>query len=266
GGGPASGRVTGIASDVIDANTIYIATASGGVWKTINGGSSWTPLTDNLIDSTGIPIPLFLGAIAETRDSTGHEVIYAGTGEANNTPNSFYGEGILVSTDGGKTWTLTGQTQLQGTAISRIAIDPQNSNIAYAAVSNRPDNGIGKSAPVTGIYKTINGGGTWTNVTTADGQDNTDQWSDIVIAPTTTGSAAVLFAAVGNPDGAAANGVYKSMDGGTTWSALGGAVNQTDAVDTLTFGGTITGGSFTLTFHSKTTGAIKSRSAARRLA
>src|SRR5262249_20419894 len=121
---------------------------------------------------------------------------------------------------------------------------------------------IGRSAPVTGIYKTVNGGGTWTNVTSANGQDNTDPWSDVVVDPTTSGSTAVLFAAVGNPDGAAANGVYESTNGGMTWTALGSAVNQIDAVDTITFGGTIAGGSFTLTFDSKTTGAIKWSSSA----
>lgn len=257
GGGPASGRVTGIAPDSIDPNTIFISAASGGVWKTIDGGTSWTPLTDNLTDSTGTPIPLFMGAIAETRGSTGNKVIYAGTGEANNTPNSFYGEGILVSTDGGTTWTLTGQTQLQRTTISRIVIDPQNSMIAYAAVSNHGTNSIGDTAPVTGIYKTINGGGTWTNVTKAGGKDNTDPWSDVVIDPTTTGSTAVLFAAIGNSKGAAANGIYESTDGGTTWTPLGSAVNQIDAVDKITFGGTITGGTFKLTFDSQTTGDIK---------
>src|SRR5208282_4295371 len=140
-----SGRVTGIAADTTDPNTIFIAAAGGGVWKTTNGGASWNPLTDNLTDSSGNPIPLFMGAIAETRGSGGNEVVYAGTGEANNSNDSYYGEGVLVSTNGGTTWTLTGESQLQGTIISRIAIDPQNSNIAYAAVGNTGVNGTGAS-------------------------------------------------------------------------------------------------------------------------
>ena len=222
GAGAVSGRITGIATDVTDPNTIFVAAADGGVWKTTNGGTSWSTTTDNLTDSSGNPIPLFMGAVAETHGSGGNEVVYAGTGEANNAYDSYYGEGILVSTDGGATWTLTGQSQLQGTAISRIAVDPQNSNIAYAAVSNFAVNGTGAS--VTGIYKTTNGGGSWTNVTAANGKDKTDPWSDVVIDPTTTGGTAVLFAAVGNDNGAAGNGVYTSTDGGTTWSLVGGGL------------------------------------------
>jgi hypothetical protein len=226
GNGPVSGRIAGLATDPTNANIIYAATAGGGVWKTVNAGVSWTPLTDHLTDSSNNPIPEFMGAVAVAPSNP--QVVYAGTGEANNSafPNpssydSFYGEGILVSTDGGKTWTLTAQAQLQGGAISRIAVDPQNANIAYAAVSNFAANGSNVS---TGIYKTTNGGGTWTNVTAANGQTSTDPWSDVVIDPTTTGNKAVLFAAVGNIAGTAANGVYESTDGGTTWTLVGGGL------------------------------------------
>ncbi len=225
GAGVVSGRVTGIAPDITDPNTIFIATAGGGVWKTSNGGSSWTPLTDSVIDSSGKPVVEFMGAIAETRDSSNNEIVYAGTGEANNSADTFYGEGILVSVNGGSTWTLTGQALLKGTAISRIAVDPNNSNIAYAAVSNTAVNGT--TAAVTGIYKTTNAGGTWTNVTALNGQDNIDPWSDVVIDPL---NSAILFAAVGNPNGSGGNGVftgngvYTSTDAGAHWSLVGGGM------------------------------------------
>src|SRR5438093_233125 len=90
GGGPVSGRITGIASDPTDANTIYVAAAGGGVWKTANGGSTWTSLIDSEVTQS-------MGAIAVAPSNP--NVIYAGTGEANNSADSNFGRGILISTD-----------------------------------------------------------------------------------------------------------------------------------------------------------------------
>src|SRR6266566_4228373 len=92
-----SGRIAGVAAHPTDPNTIYIAAAGGGVWKTTNGGATWTPLTDT-------QRTLSMGAIAISPSNP--LVLYAGTGEANNSLDSNYGRGILVSTDGGATWTL----------------------------------------------------------------------------------------------------------------------------------------------------------------
>ena len=83
----------GIAAHPINANTIYIAAAGGGVWKTTDGGSIWIPLTDS-------QPTLAMGAIASAPSNP--SVIYAGTGEANNSSDSHFGGGILVSTDGGE--------------------------------------------------------------------------------------------------------------------------------------------------------------------
>ncbi len=113
---PVSGRITGVAGDPTNPLVDYIAAAGGGVWKTVNGGTSWTALTDNQATT-------FMGAIA-VAPSNG-QVIYAGTGEANNSGDSGYGRGILVSQDGGATWTLTtANGALDRQAISRIAVDP----------------------------------------------------------------------------------------------------------------------------------------------
>lgn len=225
--GAVSGRVAGIATDPTNANVIYIAAAGGGVWKTTDGGTTWSPLTDHLTDNSGNPIVEFMGAIALGRDSSGNQVLYAGTGEANNSLDSNYGEGILVSTDGGATWKLTGQIAFNGMSIAQIAVDPQNPNVAYAAVSFPGNNA--NPAGVTGIYKTLNRGASWTNVTLANGQDSTDNYSSVVIDPTTTGNTAVLFAAIGNPKGAKGNGVIESTDGGTTWKAVSGVTGGTTA-------------------------------------
>ena len=123
---PVSGRVAGLAADPTDANIIYAAAAGGGVWKTTNGGSNWTVLTDN--EQT-----LSMGAIAVANSNP--NIVYAGTGEANFSGDSNYGRGILVSQNGGINWTLTGSSVFDRRAISKISIDPSNASIAYAAVA-----------------------------------------------------------------------------------------------------------------------------------
>ena len=129
--GNVTGRITAIAAHPTDANTIYVAPAGGGVWKTTNGGTNWTALTD--IAST-----LSMGAVAIARSNP--LVIYAGTGEANNSGDSNFGRGILVSTDAGATFTLnTGPGDVFNTdrmTCSRTAVDPTNANIAYVAMAN----------------------------------------------------------------------------------------------------------------------------------
>src|SRR4029077_723788 len=108
---------------------------------------------------------------------------------------------------------------------------------------------------ITGIYETTNEGATWTNTTAA--VDTIDPWSAIVVDPATTGATAVLYAAVGNPNGAANNGVYESTNGGAGWTQLGTPGNQVDAVDTINPGGLTSGSpSFTLTFNGSTSGPI----------
>jgi hypothetical protein len=230
--GAVSGRVTAVAPDKTDPNTLFIAAAGGGVWKTTNatnppasGGPSWSPLTDNLTTSGGTPIPLFMGALAETRDASNNEIVYAGTGEANNSGDSFYGEGILVSKDGGTTWTLTtaGGAFTRQT-VSKIAIDPSDSTgaTAYAAVAGFGSNGVDNGN--CGIWKTTNFGATWTNITSGLANSPTfNEWSDVVIDPKTPST---VYAAegsyfTGNGWGTG-NGIYKSTNSGANWSQLTG--------------------------------------------
>jgi hypothetical protein len=225
---PVSGRITGIAADPKNANIVYLASAGGGIWKSTDAADAsptWTPLTDNLKDSSGNPIPEFMGAVAET-DATsgtynGNQIVYAGTGETNNSFDSFYGEGILVSTNGGSTWTLTNAGgAFTGRTVSKIVIDPSDSTggTAYAAVCGNGDNGQGGN---TGIWKTTNFGQTWSNTTAANSLSTTVTWSDLVIDPHTPST---LYAAAGNPGGASGNGVYKSTNGGATWTSLSNGI------------------------------------------
>ena len=143
-----SGRIVAVAAHPTDSNTIYIATAGGGVWRTANGGTNWTPLTDS-------QVTLSMGALAIAKSNP--MVIYAGTGEANNSLDSNCGRGILVSGDGGATWTLrTGPANVFSVnrmACSKIVVDPTNANVAYVAMSGAAANGVFANG-ITGVYKT----------------------------------------------------------------------------------------------------------------
>ena len=206
GGGPVSGRIAGIAADPNNANILYVAPAGGGVWKTTDGGATWNPLTDT--QST-----LSMGAIAVAPSSP--QVIYAGTGEANNSGDSNFGRGVLVSTNGGSSWTLRNAGgAFDRKAISEIAVDPSDANTVYIAISGGGVNGVGGN---NGVWKSTNGGATWTNTTVGV---SGNPWSSVRIDLNTSGTTATLYAAVGNIFGSGDNGVYKTTNGGATWSKL----------------------------------------------
>jgi Dockerin type I domain len=209
GGGSASGRIAGVAVDPTNSNVIYIAAAGGGVWKSVDGGASYIPQTD----SQGT---LAMGAIAVAPSNS--QRIYAGTGEANNSGDSNFGLGMLVSTNGGATWTLsTGPGGVfNRQAFSKISVHPTNELIAYAAVNDFSENSL--CCANTGIYKTTDGGSTWVNVTAPNGNDALYPWSDVVVDPNTP---TIIYAAHGDPFNVnGKNGVYRSLDSGSTWTVL----------------------------------------------
>ena len=208
-GGSANGRIAAVAVDPTDPGNIYIAAAGGGVWRSTDGGTTWIPLTDTQAS-------LSMGALAIAPSN--HLKIYAGTGEANNSLDSNYGVGILVSNDGGATWALSAGPGdvFNRRAIAKIAVDPRTDQVAYAAVNDYAENGLCCSG--TGIYKTTDGGMTWTNVTSAAGLDSHFPWSDVVVDPNTV---TTIYAAHGDIFAQnTANGVYRSTDSGATWSLL----------------------------------------------
>ncbi len=163
-----------------------------------------------------------MGAVAETEDGSGNQIVYAGTGEANNSGDDYYGVGILVSKNGGSTWTLTTASgAFNRRTVSKIVLSPSDATggTAYAAVA---DNGTNGTSGNTGIWKTTDFGQIWTNMTGAVGLSTSNSWTDVVVDPHTPST---VFAAEGEYFGASGNGVYKSTDGGSTWKLLTGCPN-----------------------------------------
>ncbi|OWK41577.1 Glycosyl hydrolase, BNR repeat precursor [Fimbriiglobus ruber] len=190
---PVSGRVTGTAVDPTNPNIIYISTAGGGAWKTLDGGVTWVQLTDAIPgqNTTQNPFAMFSGAIAVAPNDP--NVVYLGTGEADqldtpdalangsNTPtnaitapgqiaDSYYGTGVYKSTDGGQTWTLlTDPAQphdnpLYGQAVEQIVVDPSQSDLIYVATSNQITNAPTEVAPA-GVWRYYGGDSTWYDLT-----------------------------------------------------------------------------------------------------
>jgi photosystem II stability/assembly factor-like uncharacterized protein len=185
-GGTNLGRVNSIQFDPKNSNVIYIGTPDGGVWKSTNGGAAWTPLFDS-------QPTLSVGSVAI--DPTNSNIIYVATSDpfGYNTPfwGGTYSVGVRKSTDGGNTWSNTGLTWTvsQNRTIRRLAIHPSNGNILLAATSD-------------GVYRTANGGASWTQIIAASAFDAEFQPNNGNIAYVTT------------------NQVFKSVNAGATFSAL----------------------------------------------
>ena len=143
--GPAvtSGRVGDIAIDPRRPDTWYVAVASGGVWKTVNGGTSWTPLFDKEASFS-------IGCV--TLDPHNANTVWVGTGENNSQRSVAYGDGVYRSLDGGKTWEHMG---LAGSEhIGKILVDPRNSQVVLVAAQGP----LWKEGGDRGLYKTADGG------------------------------------------------------------------------------------------------------------
>jgi photosystem II stability/assembly factor-like uncharacterized protein len=211
-GGLCSGRVTAITPDPAHPGTIYIGGAVGGVWKTTNGGSTWTPMSDNQPS-------LAIGSIAI--DSNGN--VLAGTGDGDFECGSYYGAGILKSTDGGNTWAQIGATTFARGTFGKLAVNPNNPNVILAAISaaamittSAGDNCTKVNPGIPqGVYISRDGGSTWTNSLNPAGC-----CGDVALVLDPTNASIVYAGALG--------GVYKSTDGGSTWTGpLGGGLPPT---------------------------------------
>jgi IPT/TIG domain-containing protein len=229
-----SGRVTAIAVDPTNANIVYVGGAAGGVWKTTDGGTTWTSLTDSQPS-------LAVGSITIDPNSCTPapcKTIYVGTGEENFNIDAFFGAGVLKSIDGGTTWTQLGtgnfvgpfSTQIGAARVGAVAVDPNNSSVILAGVA------FADRGSPSGIYRSTDSGTSWGLVATASG----DAGTAVVFDP--VASTKTAYAALGFPAGDTNNGIYKSIDEGATWTKL--------TVSTLTGTGM---GRITLGFASSTT-------------
>ena len=202
------GRVLDVAVDPNAQNTIYVATASGGVWKSTDGGATMKQAWPN-------KNPQPTGAIAAASDGT----LYAGTGEAGPGGGSitYSGPGMFKSVDGGKTWAKAGD--MPSPVVGRIVIDPTNPNVIFVAGTGDLFNPGGGR----GVYRSIDAGSTWTRV--LKGDNGTTGAVDLAMDPTNPDT---IYAAMWDhkrePDlrtyGGVGSGVYRSTDGGDTWSRL----------------------------------------------
>jgi hypothetical protein len=190
--GPTSARIRSIAVD--NPSIIYIGAASGGVWKTVNGGSSWIPLTDDQPS-------LSMGSVAI--DPSNSNILYAGTGEYGGIGPATYGAGLLKSTDGGNSWShIPGpwDTLQGGSKINKVLIIPgpnpldSNDEIVFVAGSSH-------------LFRSALGGTDFNSSSTPVLEGNI---SDIVVDPTNTNN---LYAA------SHSEGIYRSMNGGIDWDS-----------------------------------------------
>ncbi len=207
--GPAtpSGRVDDLAVLESDPTTFYVAMATAGVYKTTNAGTTFTSVFDN--EGSGS-----VGAIAIA--PTDANLVWAGTGEANNRQSSSWGDGIYKSNDGGRSWKNLGLRDSK--AIARIIVDPVDFNIVYVAAAGN----LWGAGGERGVYKTADGGLSWSRVLHVD--DDTGA-TDLVIDPQNNKT---LYAATyqrrraqwGMNGGGPGSTIWKSTDAGQTWARV----------------------------------------------
>jgi photosystem II stability/assembly factor-like uncharacterized protein len=208
--GPEGNRVIAVVGDPKDRNVYYAGAASGGIFKSEDGGTHWKPIFDEQPVSS-------VGSLAVAPSDP--QIVWAGTGESFIRSNISLGNGIYKSTDGGKTWKHMGLTDTG--RIGRVVIHPTNPDVVYAAA-------MGHSygpQPDRGVFRTTDGGATWKKVLFVD--ENTG-CSDLAMDPN---NPRILFAGMwqleihtwGRTSGGPGSGLFVSKDGGESWKRLEGS-------------------------------------------
>ena len=207
--GPVGNRVAAVAGVAGDPSVYYAGAASGGIWKTTDGGVHWQPIFDDQ------PVQS-IGALAVAPSDP--NVVWAGTGEAWIRSHISIGNGIYKSTDAGKTWQHLG---LENTGrIARVVVHPTNPDVVYVAAMGHS---YGPQQE-RGVYRTTDGGKSWERVLFVD--ENTGA-SDVVMDPNNprillAGMWQLVIHTWGRESGGPGSGIYQSTDGGTTWKKLTG--------------------------------------------
>ncbi len=203
----ASGRIADIAVNPSNPFEYYVAVASGGVWKTVNAGTTYQPIFDSQASYS-------IGCV--TIDPNNHNTIWVGSGENNNQRSVAYGDGIYKSNDRGKTWKNVGLKNSEH--IAKIIVDPNNSDVVYVAAMGPLWNEGGDR----GVYKTEDGGKTWNAVLSIDKHTGV---SDLIMDPRNPD---ILYAAAQQRrrhvftyvGGGKGSGIHKSVDAGKTWAKI----------------------------------------------
>ncbi len=228
--GPAvmGGRVSDLAIDPRNPAVFYVGLATGGLFKTSDNGVTFSPIFDK--ESS-----LSIGAVALAPSNS--DVVWVGTGEANDRNSSEWGDGVYRSTDGGGTWENVGLKESR--AIARIVVDPKKPEVAYVAAMGN----LWKDGGERGLYKTTDGGKTWKLILKAPSpNDVRTGCGDVALDPANPQIVyATLYARQRTPwsfaygtiatNGADVGGIFKSSDGGATWKKCGnGLPNDTGRI------------------------------------
>ena len=215
--GPAfmSGRIADIAVDPVSPNTWYVAAGSGNLWKTTNAGTTFQPIFENYGSYS-------IGCV--TIDPHNHHTIWVGTGEAVGGRHVGFGDGVYRSDDGGKSFRNLGLKESEH--IAKILVDPTDANVVYVAAQGPLWSGGGER----GLYKSVDGGATWVQILAGGAYTGV---TDIVLDPR---DSQVIYAAKHQRlrsvwalvNGGPESGIHKSVDGGSTWTQLGGGLPGAD--------------------------------------
>jgi photosystem II stability/assembly factor-like uncharacterized protein len=202
------GRVTSVTGVPSQPFTFYMGVASGGVWKTTDAGQTWFPITDGQIPLGSI------GAIEVSLSDP--NVVYVGTGSDGLRSNVSTGRGVYKSTDGGRTWSFAGLKDVG--QIGAVRVHPTNPDVVYVSATGN----LFRASAERGIFRTRDGGKTWQKILFVS--DSTGG-ADVELQP---GNPQVVFAVMARAErkpwtiisGAREGGVYKSADGGDSWTRL----------------------------------------------
>jgi photosystem II stability/assembly factor-like uncharacterized protein len=203
------GRVDELAVVESDPRVFYVGYATGGLWKTVNAGTTFEPIFDTYGTSS-------IGSVAVSQSNP--NVVWVGTGEGNNRQSSSFGDGVYRSTDAGATFTHVGLRETQ--SIHRLRVHPDDPDVAYVAAVGQ----LFGPNPERGVFKTIDGGESWSHVLYIDGDTGA---TDLIMDPENPD---ILYAATyqrrrtvwGLNGGGAGSGIWKTVDGGDNWTRLEG--------------------------------------------